>query len=493
MDMILDKSEMNCRRLIWSGTVRKEEMAESVVPDTYPDAECVADVCTQVFIRGKEASAGKVTVDAAALCTVLYTASGTGELCRMEMELPFSLQAEVPDAGEDTDIVAELTLCDAEARLLNPRKILTRAELSARISCYVPGTVALSVSMAEKSGLQLLRKSCTAAPVTDVREKTFVLSDELNMPPSPEGYSRILCQDAALSTEDVRFVGSKLIFKGEVLVRVLAEPNGGASPVFFSSSSSFSQIIELSCEAEDAEVSLGLTGLFLSLGESEGGKPCVAAEIHVLAQAVARVEREVEYIADAYSNKSACRTGFETVELPGRGQRICMRDTWRCELRTEETAASVICAGARCTEWRIAEQAVTARIAVRCMYLTADGKAHGAVCSGEMRIEGEIPENAECLFVRCGEVYAVPAAGGIDIRVPLEAGIGVRGGCELRLLSSLELDEEADRPERASLYIIPAAEDADLWQLAKRYGSTVEHIKMANPEWGSVLLVPSER
>ncbi len=42
----------------------------------------------------------------------------------LECEIPFTISADVPEADEETDLIASLELEEVEIRLLNPRKIL---------------------------------------------------------------------------------------------------------------------------------------------------------------------------------------------------------------------------------------------------------------------------------------------------------------------------------------------------------------------------------
>jgi len=306
MDMKVEKSFIDCRREIWHGCIRREEMCESVVPDTYPDIGSIIDVSGQVHIRGKEASAGKLSIECTVKCTVLYTAEDENGIFVLDTQLPVVLNAQVDAAAEDTDIVACPKIENLEVRLLNPRKILPRAEISAFVRCFEEGSLAVSSNADCSSGLHILEKSRDAYCVSDVREKTFVITDELALPPVAEGYSRILSTCAELNVDDTKFVGSKLIFKGEAKLRFLLEAEGKAEPVFFADTCSFSQIIELGSEVDSADVKLSLTGLYVSLIENEQGRAAAEIELHMLAQAVAGKICGISYIADAYSNKMDC-------------------------------------------------------------------------------------------------------------------------------------------------------------------------------------------
>ena len=490
MDIIMDKSELGCRREIWWGSARREEMTECVVPDTYPDIGSIIDVCAQVFIRGKTASGDRAAVECAVVCSVLYTGEGEGSgVFRLETEIPLSLTADVAGANEETDIMAVPELENIEVRLLNPRKILAKAELRADMRCFMPGTLTVTSTATGDDRLQLLEQSCPAFPVTDVREKTFVITDEIALPPAPEGYGRILAHSVSLGVQDVKFVGSKLIFKGEAAMRILAEPEGNTAPVFFCSSFSFSQIMELSCEAENARVELCLTDSCLSLGENEQGKPVINAELHILAQAAAGVSREVSYIADAYSNAGECEIAAEEMPVPQEWVTTQLRDTFRCTLDTPTAVRQVICANIRCAVPGYSENGVSARVTVSCMYIDENGALASTVKCDTLRLDGEMPGDIRGIRLNWGEVYAAPAVGGVDVRVPVEVSVMSCADVNICSVCGITLTEKESAEKRPSVYVIPNM-GADLWMLAKKYHSTVELIEANNSEAGDVILIP---
>ncbi|MGE4352634.1 MAG: DUF3794 domain-containing protein, partial [Oscillospiraceae bacterium] len=421
MEINMDKTEISCRREIWNSSARREEMTDCVVPDTQPDIGRIIDVCSDVLIRGKEASAGKVSVEGVIDCTVLYIADeGESEPMRLAAEIPFSVTVDVPEATEETDIVTAIALENLEVRVLNPRKILVRAEIKASLRCFNSGTVMITTGAQRVPGLHCCCKSVTAAPVTDVREKTFVISDELVMPPAPEGYERLLCHSISLMTQDVKFVGNKLIFKGEAAISVIAQVAGGALPVCFGTTSGFSQIMEMGsgAEAECSELTLCLTGAYFEIGEGEGGKPVVSVEMHILAQAVTSMRQDLEYLADAYSTVSSYEISYEKLTMPQCMETAVVRDTFRTVLETPDAAAEVICAGAVCSAVTVGEGYVSCPVHLRAMYVDASGGIYAAEKTEELRIDTEADDFSSAEIV-AGEIYAAPIAGGIDLRMPV--------------------------------------------------------------------------
>ena len=491
MEIILDKNEFTWRREIFSAAASREEMTDYVVPDALPDIARIVNVCGGARIRGKRVENGTVTVETAVAVTAVYVAEGEQQALRcLETEVEVPVSASVPDANETTDVVASLSVDELEVRMLNPRKILVRACVSAAIRCFNEEKMSIASGISSGGDLQVLTRSCTAAPVTDVREKTFTISDEIAMPPSVQGYSHIMCTHTSLKVTDVKFVGNKLIFKGAAVSDILAQPAGAALPVSFGATSEFSQILELGAPCDCAEVLLCLTGAYFNITESDGGKSGVSAELHILAQAVAGLSREISCISDAYSNRVPCTVRTESMELPQCPVTSTLPDTFRTLIELPEAAAEVICAGTSFSAPEIRGGQLTSRASVRCMYIDGARQVQLAQTVDDFTIDAPLPENVCGAVINTGEIYAAPSVGGIEVRVTVDADVRSCPMCRLECVTAIEEDAGAARPERPSVYIIPRRDGADLWGIAKKYGSTEELIRSAACDGGNIMLIP---
>ena len=119
-------------------TLCQEETLESIVPDACPDILRIVDVCGQATLSGKQAREGSAQVTGMVRASILYQPEGGGGLRRMEVGLPFTCQAEAPGLTERGTVLASPRLRGAEARALNPRKVLLRVDLAVDITACQP-------------------------------------------------------------------------------------------------------------------------------------------------------------------------------------------------------------------------------------------------------------------------------------------------------------------------------------------------------------------
>ena len=115
----------------------------------------------------------------------------------------------------------------------------------------------------------------------------------------------------------------------------------------------------------------------------------------------------------------------------------------------------------------------------------------------------DCPEGCRCLCTvrRQGEVYAAPAAGGVEVRFTLEFDclpvqtLSVPAVCG----GSLGEARGADGEKRPSVVLRFAAPGEEVWDIAKAYGATTAQILQANEleeetlPAGRMLLIPNAR
>ena len=138
MELEFDRDMIISYETVAQMTLCQEETLESIVPDACPDILRIVDVCGQATLSGKQAREGVAQVTGMVRASILYQPEGGGGLRRIEVGLPFTCQAEAPGLTEAGTILASPRLRRAEARALNPRKVLLRVDLAVDVTACQP-------------------------------------------------------------------------------------------------------------------------------------------------------------------------------------------------------------------------------------------------------------------------------------------------------------------------------------------------------------------
>ena len=367
--------------------------------------------------------------------------------------------------------------------MLNPRKISVRAEIGAELTCYAEENVMFSTAPEETgSVIHVLERQAELTAVSSVTEKTFVLTDEFELPSDRSTASEIVAQEADAAVQELRSVGSKLIVKGVVRSALLyAAEDGTLEQLCFQTA--FSQIIETESEAEDAlfEARMMTSGMYYELTPGSDGRS-VSMELHLVAQAVLYGRRQVRYLADAYSNSYALQLARQTKAFPLYGREALFRDACTVTVDTAGDVSAVISCHAAPVEWSSDGGEIAVQLLLRLCWRSGE-----TICSAERTITARIRPDTGSEAIRVWDiavtdVYASPAGGGIELRIPLELRAftvcGIQAGC----IERIEYDETAplEPDDRPTLVILFPGYEGDLWTLAKAHCSTPEAICAAN-------------
>jgi hypothetical protein len=500
MEAELKKTGMDRYNAVFSACFSREETAETVVPDVLPDIANIIDTDAAVFLRGKEAVNGCATVTGSLEFTVIYLPDGEQCLRKLNLTLPFSASVDAPEIREGCRMVAKLSLNSAEARLLNPRKVLVRADVCSAISCFERDVLEMTEEISAEHGVQTLKKSATVSFVGSVCEKTFVLSDEYQFSAAKPALGETLKIKADVSANDVKGVGNKLVFKGTARFWLLYTASEGGQPVSEEFSTNFSQLLEMEGAGEDAvaELTIMPTGAYFEPKTASNGAGALGVELHLVAQAVCWQNAAVDYVADAYSCGYADQvlTGTEELEHVERVNEL--RETVRELLETPEQADDVISVSVFLGQPEAAGGRVSVPLSVQAIYRTESGgtASVGRRLAVESGMEMEPGSAARVMGVRSTEVYAAPAAGGLEIRLPVEITALVTKKVSLQEVKGLNLDMEnpLSSAGRPSVTVVPY-DGNDIWNIAKKYRTTPALISAANPDMPEkgMLLIPRTR
>lgn len=504
MEMILSKREYKYRNVVYFSTVTREETAESVVADVLPDIGRILDTSAMATLRSKELDPGRVTVTASLGVSVIYAPEDGGGVRHVPLTIPFTAELDAPGVDQNCQCIAKVSVASVEARVLNPRKVLVRAELNFSIRCFREDTLCLYPGLAEPESadrLHLLTGTMSAVMPAEVQEKTFVITDEYRFS-GPVSYTSILGQNVDVSAEDIKNVGNKLIFKGSANISLLCQDEE-MQPGTVEFSSVFSQIMEIGHTGENviAEITLACTGAYFDIVKNADGGLSVTTEIHMAAQAELYETEQMDYIADAYSNADPLSDTRETIEAVCARRNVILRDNIKVVCELTESIGETVYSSARAGTVRIDGGKFMIPVSACAIYRNADGELYSVKSNVTTELPAEQGENCriETVDVKINGVFALAVSGGIELRVPVELTAVVVEQCSADAVIAMETHEADTDVVTPSLYVISVAGNIDIWTLAKSYHSSEKLILSANggslpgDNAGGILLIPTER
>lgn len=507
MELELKNQHLNCYETLLETNLCKEETQESIVPDACPDILHIIDTGATICLKEKVVYDGRVELTGVVTCSIMYCPEVDLGVRYIRGNIPFTCTLDVPGAHSGCRLVINPFIQACDTRILNPRKVLTRADIALSIQVLSPicHQVSQCISCEDTMSVeQLIRKerSCTT---TCVEEKNISFNDSLTFPNNRKPAEELLNTKINLHCSESKIIGNKLIFKGDATLCVLyRDVTGDICNVSFDLP--FSQIMEVVGTDEDAvcQVNFSLTGYSCELS-SEG--TCLDVTLDVLAQAIIREVVEIQVLADAYSTRYETTAEFDTqnlyeiseqsshrcatrevIELDDHIRDICDVNVWLGGVTVHRDGHRVTC---------------KADATTTIIYWNDQGNLVSITSRQILETEIDVPSGTQlsCHCTLSGSPTATVAAGGIELRLQGEFyvfGITTRSQ---PYVSKLTCDESAPRNcnQHASIVLRMVGQGECLWDIAKTYGTSTLDIVQANDlaedqlPMGELLLIPKKR
>lgn len=482
------------------GSQSQEQTAEVIVPDSCPDVSRIVYASASVIVRGKECRTGGVLVSGGIRASALCVPEDDSGARTLESYIPFSLRIEHPSVTEQTQAVVSAFVRQIDARLINSRKILFRADLCCTADGYSAEEETLYTLSAPPKELQMKRRTYPVLLPKETAEKGFTVTDDLTLPSGKPFAAELCCYETVPRITDCKVVGSKAVFKGSLELKMLYL-SGDGSVQTWEQQLPFSQYAELAADYDEAV--LAVTALVsaaeLTLDPAGEGR-AMSVSVSVTAQCLVSSTVTMDLIEDAYAVGAVLEPEWTQYSLDCQLDRQTLRDEVRQQL--EADAATVLdCAAYH--DLPYAERAegklrIRAPLNMKLLYLDSSGALQGASVKAEAGCETALCENAKCAAsVSVGDCFAQTAAGGAELHVEAAFMLTCSAVQELRTLSGGTVTPQTQKdPERPSVVLRACRGGEDVWDVAKRYGTTVEAVSEANGleseelESGCMLLIP---
>ena len=486
MELKLQKADHEYYETLRFAPFPCETMRENIVPDSCGDIARIVDTTGTVCLTGREMTGdGRFCASGNVEVSVLYIPEKEEGLRSLHFQLPFQCYGEGQGDGENLDICGELRSIDT--RILNPRKVLTRANLVLYPAVCRHVSMSVCTGVDEGGGIELLREQKQTRVAAGVREKEFTFSEELPLSPGRGGAEEILSTRVEVRGSDSKLIGSKLVVKGFLSASILYRENGGRLGLL-QQELPFSQILEGNGFDEDCESEAAYRLLSLDCHTGSEGAPDDVCTLTLTVSLCTRVtvwkQLEIGVIADLYGTAAAVTCQTEELEIGEDSQQNVRRQNVRELLETGTAVRSVVdteinCGGARLEggEWKVPVWA-------RCLYMDESDEL------GSVRREFtvSVPDDLEDDGLDCqakafcrGDVIANITPEGVELRFTVECEVCTTRRRRYLCVSGGEAAEEPqDREPAPSLILRKMGEGETLWAVAKQYRATREGILSVN-------------
>ncbi len=462
---------------------------EAIVPDTKNDIAKILFTEGKCFIEKTEIQNGRVIFTGTAEFTVLYTPESGESVNSITSKIPFNHIEECESIKNEDRYKVLYDTLSTECTLLNSRKISLKSIIRADFISYSDLTLPLVTGISNHSIERKLRKTAFSH-ISSCFEECFTVSDILEIPNTePPVDIPLLCR-TEISDFSVKTVTGKAVIKGTLSVfRLYSSSDGTVSHM--KHDLPFTEIIDVPNLSEDAFFDLDIYIKNHSVSEDPASPERYAFSADICVFITVFMTENVHVIEDAYLPGTALKiehseakkflikdktstdiTVKETIELPSELPSVGQLYPVYAKIIAVDTLESND------------SHTVKGIISANLIYLSSeDSSVFSHAC--EIPFSAEFEKTPEVLYTdikakitHCD--YNLINSSKLDLRFIINiTAVSSEISYPYFYISAVNIGESIDKT-RPSIIVYFVKSGDTLWNIAKKYHTTVEKILSAN-------------
>ncbi len=492
MELKLKKDIFRISELMFENTSEQSVDGDITLPDYCPDIKRILKCMVTPCLISEQCVGDRVTIDANALVQVVYVDDNNNIFC-YDKTFPFSKSIETGKQIDNPVLEVKMKTAYANTRAVSQRRIDIHASVAISVSVNCKKEIEV-VTDAENCGIQLLKNFNSASDFIGQTVKTFTLSEVMEISKTKPPVRQIIRQKAVPVINEIKVIANKLLLKGDVSVNVLycADTKEGGYECY-ENSLPISQIIELDGIGENSDFSVRTSVSSLSImpkSNSSGEKKLFDVSINVCAVIKADKKVEVSLPSDCYSTLYNVNTSKKLVTFDKiydkHDDLIMIKKAEEFSNTSISEIINVWCDDV-VTTYSCANGELKIIGSTNVSILGKDDS--GQPFYSERTVTFEKIKNIEgnCKEFICAADGVVSAVGfiladtnKIDLRVEVKLNTTVYKRNTAEIITDISCDEKPKEKKYSALTVYFTDEDEYLWNIARKYNTTVDAIISEN-------------
>jgi LysM repeat protein len=462
---------------------------DMIVPDIKPDILNIINANGNVCIYKKEVLEGKVRIDGEVQVYIIYLAeSEGGETRSLYTAIDFTQVIDFENCNNTMSLDEDVSIQSVECKILNERKISIQANLKFDATLYSNETVEILKQVNNVEDMQSLEQNLTInSLVGEGITKTFA-KDNISID-NIDNLAEIFKIDIEIKNKDIKISYNKILAKADMNVKIMYLTEDNRIKLAESNIPIMGFVdIESITDDDICDIKYKVKNMVAKPNSAEEHSIYFEAQIELYARVYRNVD--INVISDLYSPTEALT--FNKKNINTMANKNCVKN--ECNVRQKisipeingnqiyDVEVNPIIVERNITNSNIIYQG---ELALKFMY---SSNLNGGIGIKEIRVPFENEIEEECITTNTNvdtqiEIessnFVVGADGTIDVNVDLAFILNISNTLKLDIIDEVNIDNTSKR-QIYSMVIYFAKQGDTLWEIAKKYGSTVADIVRVN-------------
>lgn len=499
--MNISKENLSINQLV----AEKKEIVfvegDMIVPDSKPDVLSTTYTNGVVCLYKKEVQDGRVRVDGSINTYIMYLPDGVEEGVRgLNTVLDFSENIEVQSCKGDMEANVSTLLKSMECKVINGRKIGIKATLEIVVKVFQKQDVEVVSDISETEDIQMLKENVLLNSLVGTGETKIYAKDTIQID-SIDLLAEILKVDINLVDKDVKVSYNKILAKAEAEINMLylTEDNRIGQVNYKIPTVGFMDMPNVS-EENICDVFYEIKNLIIKPNPQEEHSIYVEMEIEASCQVYE--EKNILLIQDLYSpTKEISMQKKQVMTISNKKirkdekqirEKVNVKDISGMSLIYADITTSIL-----------KEEKINSKILYDCelniKFIFRKENMQIIIKETKLSFDYVLDqlENGESLNTILelevkNKNFIIQESGDIQVNIDLNVNTNMYRNANMSLIDSIE--EIGEREEQDYSFVIYIVKKGDtLWNIAKKFGSTVDDIARMNGIEDTNVILPNQK
>ena len=301
---------------VYDSTAEETLETDFNLPDYCPEIKRIIRCSLKTDISSVLKQDGKITVQADGCLRLLYIGDND-KFASFEQSYPIQKTFEADKINQQCAVTVKANTDYVNCRATSPRRVDIKAMMTfvCNAVCKREENV---LSYASGSGIQALKKDFDFSDLKVVSEKSFNLTEVIELGSSKPVISRILNSSAYILVSSKKIINNKMLLKGDCYIKTYYISENENDIECAEHSIPVSQIIEVegindSC---DTNIDVNITACeSVAKVDSSGDTRLIDMNLRVSVKVFAYESKSVSLITDAFSTECEIKNSFKHINI----------------------------------------------------------------------------------------------------------------------------------------------------------------------------------